>query len=115
MHSTSNMSTKQDIIRHDDTLLKDKKDREDTPTSEVCVSPPSPNSTDKKGSCNIVNLTTGKKKRCFNDGCNKKTSKIIGALLERIVFKNFNFLIAVLSSETDIFNNGVGSILRSTA
>ena len=78
MHSTSNMSTKQDIIRHDDTLLKDKKDREDTPTSEVCVSPPSPNSTDKKASCNIVNLTTGKKKRCFNDGCNKKTSKIIG-------------------------------------
>ena len=48
MHNTSNMSTKQDIIRHDDTLLKDKKDREDTQTKEVCVSPSSPNSTDKK-------------------------------------------------------------------
>lgn len=72
------MSTKQDIIRHDGTLLKDKKDREDTHTSEACLSPPSPNSTNKKESCNIVNLTTSKKKRCFHDGCNKKVSKIIG-------------------------------------
>jgi predicted nucleic acid binding AN1-type Zn finger protein len=72
------MSTTQDYIRHDNALIKEKKDGNDINADDVCLSPSSKNSDGNKALNNVINTSLSKKQKCFNEGCNKRPAKIVG-------------------------------------
>ena len=72
------MSTKQDIIRPEDNLIKEKKDIIENSNQSICLSPSKSNINTNIINDNCSKSNILKKGRCFVDGCNKRVVKIIG-------------------------------------